>query len=49
MSDDETFEKAESGAADSYPCQAGSLKKGGYAILNGFPCKVSNIKEYVIN
>lgn len=40
---DETFEKTESGASATYPCQAGNLKKGGYAMLNGFPCKIMEI------
>ena len=43
MSDDETFEKADSGASLTFPMQAGNLKKGGYAILKGFPCKISEI------
>ena len=36
----ETFEKGESGSSHTYPVQAGSLKKGSYAMLNGFPCRV---------
>lgn len=46
---DETFEKTESGASATYPTQAGNLKKGGYAMLGGFPCKVrisSNIPHF---
>lgn len=41
--DDETFEKVESGASLTFPMQAGSLRKGGYAILKGFPCKIVDI------
>ena len=44
MSDDENidekFEQTDAGASQTYPCQAGSLKKGSYAILKGKPCKV---------
>ena len=40
MSDDETFEKTDSGASLTFPMQAGSLKKGGFAMLKGFPCKI---------
>ena len=39
---DETFDKVESGASMTYPMQVGSLKKGGYAILSGKPCKVNS-------
>ena len=38
---DETFDKVESGASLTYPMQVGSLKKGGYAMINGRPCKVN--------
>lgn len=42
MSDDEnTFEKGDSGAADCTPSTYGDVKKGGYCMLKGFPCKVS--------
>ena len=44
MSDEENineqFEKTDAGASQTYPTQAGSLKKGSYAILKGKPCKV---------
>eukprot|EP00331_Platyophrya_macrostoma_P013977 CAMPEP_0176431868 /NCGR_PEP_ID=MMETSP0127-20121128/15054_1 /TAXON_ID=938130 /ORGANISM="Platyophrya macrostoma, Strain WH" /LENGTH=160 /DNA_ID=CAMNT_0017813929 /DNA_START=151 /DNA_END=633 /DNA_ORIENTATION=- len=40
---DETFDKVESGASMTYPMQVGSLKKGGYAMLNGKPCKILEI------
>jgi len=40
---DETFDKVESGASLTYPMQVGSLKKGGYAMIGGKPCKVMEI------
>lgn len=42
MSDEENFDKVDSGSADTTPTQAGSIKKGGYCMLKGFPCKVSD-------
>lgn len=47
MSDtDETFDKVESGASHTVPTQIGALKKGGYAMLKGKPCKVSSFLMY---
>lgn len=44
MSDDEpTFETADAGASHTYPMQAGALRKGGHAMLKGFPCKIADI------
>ena len=45
MSDDEveTFEAAEAGASETYPLEAGQIKKGGYAMIKGHPCKISNV------
>lgn len=40
MSDDENFETTESGASNTVPTPCGDLKKGGYAMLKGYPCKV---------
>ena len=40
MSDDETFENADAGAAGCVPKQAGEVKKGSYIMLKGHPCKV---------
>merc|ERR1719253_1793850 len=44
-SDDEveTFESADGGAAETFPLEAGQIKKGGYAMIKGHPCKVSNV------
>ena len=42
MSDDENnFEKGDSGSADCTPSTFGDIKKGGYCMLKGFPCKVT--------
>jgi translation initiation factor 5A len=41
MSDVEEFEKTEAGASDCVPSQAGSVKKGGYCMIKGNPCKVT--------
>merc|ERR1711998_806469 len=41
---DETFETAESGASLTTPAEAGSVKKGGFLLVKGFPCKVVDIK-----
>lgn len=37
---DEVFEQATSGASHTYPAQAGSIKKGGFCMLKGKPCRV---------
>ena len=39
-SDYEDFEQCDAGAADCMPTQAGSIKKGGFIMLKGYPCKV---------
>jgi translation initiation factor 5A len=33
MAEDETFETQDSGAADSYPIEAGQIRKGGYIMI----------------
>lgn len=40
MSDDDNFEAGDAGSSHTYPIQAGDIKKGGYAVLKGFPCRV---------
>jgi len=41
MSDHEDdFEKGDAGSSVATPTQAGSIKKGGYMMIKGFPCKV---------
>ena len=42
MSDNEEFEKGDAGSADTTPVQCGSIKKGGYCMLKGNPCKVTD-------
>merc|ERR1711937_111009 len=42
--DDEKFESADAGASLTIPSEAGAIKKGGYLLMKGFPCKVSDIK-----
>lgn len=36
----EEFEQATSGASHTFPAQAGSIKKGGFCMLKGKPCRV---------
>ncbi|KAL3777058.1 hypothetical protein ACHAWO_001922 [Cyclotella atomus] len=45
MSDSEQYniETADAGASDTIPCEAGQIKKGGYIMIKGKPCKVLNI------
>ena len=43
MSDDEDFSAAGAGASDTYPLEAGQIKKGGYIMIKGHPCKVTNV------
>merc|ERR1712216_1056434 len=42
--DDEKFESADAGASLTIPSEAGAIKKGGYLLMKGFPCKVVEIK-----
>ena len=39
----ETFEAVDAGAAETYPCEAGQIKKGSYLMMNGHPCKVTKL------
>ena len=43
MVEEETFERGEAGSSHTYPVQAGSLKKGDYAMIKGQPCRVVEI------
>ncbi|RRT55962.1 hypothetical protein GW17_00020070 [Ensete ventricosum] len=47
MSDEEHhFEsKADAGASKTYPQQAGTIRKNGYIVIKGRPCKVSLLTE----
>merc|ERR1712070_503487 len=40
---DETFESQDSGAAESYPIEAGQIRKGGHIVIKNRPCKVSDV------
>jgi translation initiation factor 5A len=41
MSANEEFDQGDAGSTDTVPQQAGTIKKGGYCMLKGFPCKVT--------
>lgn len=43
MSDDETFEGQVNAGALTYPIQCSALRKGGYAMLKGKPCKIADM------
>ncbi len=38
--DHETFESADAGASLTYPQQAGTIRKNGFMVAKGRPCKV---------
>lgn len=41
--DAEFVERGDAGASSTFPQQAGTLKKGGYCLLKGFPCRIVDI------
>ena len=43
MADIETFESADAGASETFPMEAGQIKKGGYICIKNRPCKVVSI------
>jgi len=47
MSDDEHhdvhFESADSGASTTFPQQAGTVRKNGFLVIKGRPCKVADV------
>ena len=40
MSEEHDFESADAGAAESVPAQASSLRKNGFVLIKGHPCKI---------
>ena len=43
---DEQFECADAGAAGTFPCAAGDLKRGDFVCIRGRPCKVAEIDVF---
>jgi len=46
MGDDEheeTFESTDAGSSHTYPMEGGQIRKGGYIMIKGNPCKVSDV------
>ena len=45
MSDaeDETFESTDAGASETYPMEAGQIRKSGHIMIKGNPCKVIDV------
>ena len=41
--DHETFDSADAGASLTYPQQAGTIRKNGYMVAKGRPCKVVDV------
>ena len=41
--EDYDFSGADAGAADTYPIEAGQIRKGGLMMIKGQPCKVSEV------
>lgn len=41
--DTEQFESTDSGASGTYPMQAGLVRKNGYMVIKGRPCKVIDV------
>lgn len=40
---EEKFETADAGSSHTFPMQAGNIRKGGYIVIKGRPCKVSDV------
>merc|ERR1711998_648378 len=45
MADDDaqTFESTDAGASETYPMEAGQIRKGGHIMIKGNPCKVLDV------
>jgi len=43
MSDEETFENVGSGASQTEPRQCSALRKNGYVVIKGRPCKIMDM------
>ena len=46
--EDEHFECADAGAADTFPMQAGDLKKGEHVVIRGRPCKIVSHETFKV-
>jgi len=40
MDDDSDFQQVGSGASTTFPAQCSSLRKNGFVVIKGFPCKI---------
>lgn len=40
---DETFDSTDAGSSHTYPMEGGQIRKGGYIMIKGRPCKVSDV------
>ena len=41
--DEETFETTDAGSSHTYPMEAGQIRKGGFIMIKGNACKVSDV------
>ena len=40
---EETFESTDAGSSHTYPREGGQIRQGGYIMIKGNPCKVSDV------